>query len=83
MYADNSGNKNNGSKSPVGSRRAKNNNVDNSRADISMDHSYLQGIDAMEEQNKNYKIELDRLQSARDDEAQQSQLYQAELEKLH
>ena len=43
--------------------------MNNSRADMSMDHSYLQNIDAMEEQNKNYKIELDRLQASKEDEA--------------
>jgi len=70
MYADNSGNKRTGSKSPTGSRRGRQQqNMDNSRVDMSMDHSYLQNIDAMEEQNKNYKIELERLQASKDDEA--------------
>jgi len=43
MYADNSGNKNNrtGSKSPGGSRRGGRNNMNSSKVDISMDHSYL------------------------------------------
>ena len=73
MYKDSSGNKRSNNKSPTGSARR---GVNSSRVEASIDHGYLQNIDAMEEENKNYRIELDKLQASREEGAQQALLDQ-------
>ena len=51
--------------------------------DISMDQEYLGRIDDIEQQNAAFRLELEKMETKREAEAQRADLYQKEMEKLH
>ena len=59
------------------------NNPNNSQLEMSIDHEYLNQVDAMERQNKNFQIEIERIKAQKDNETQKVVLYQREMEQLH
>ena len=59
------------------------NNPNNSQLEMSIDHEYLNQVDAMERQNKNFQIEIERIKAQKDNETQKVMLYQREMEQLH
>lgn len=50
---------------------------------MSIDHEYLNQVDAMERQNKNFQIEIEKIKAQKDNETQKVMLYQREMEQLH
>lgn len=59
------------------------NNPNNSQLEMSIDHEYLNQVDAMERQNKNFQIEIEKIKAQKDNETQKVMLYQREMEQLH